>query len=238
MNSILENTFGQRLVQLQGGATGLRGGLQVKTTIPSDVGNEPVVDFVSSDDTLDRYNEVIRPSGWILDSYLRNPVFQDSHDYSTILRTIGKATLTQVRSGCLFQRIHFAVEINPLAKIAYAMYRGGFLHAVSVGFVPIEWENGDGQSGFTRRYLKQELLETSAVAIPANPNALEMAFKSGAVDKGDLRELYQILKAMTSDSPFSHFAGSESDASAPGLGTDGAQLVQLMREVAAIYRWA
>ena len=172
---------------------------------------------------------------------MQNPVFQDSHDYSTILRTIGKATVTKIQGGKLYQRIRFAVDVNPLAKIGYAMYRGGFLHAVSVGFIPVEWENGDSHSGYGRKYLKQELLETSAVAIPANPNALELACKAGAVEKGDLRELYDLLKGLTSDpqaNSISQFAGSESNASAPGLGTDGAQLMQLMRDVAAICRRA
>lgn len=243
MNLMLEKEFGERLIGLHAGERGLRGGLAVKTSVPADAGEEPVVDFVSSDETLDRYNEIICASGWVLDRYQKNPVFQDSHDYSTILRTIGRATITEVRDGQLFQRICFAVDANPLARIGYAMYRGGFLHAVSVGFVPIEWENGNGQSGFDRKYLKQELLETSAVAIPANPNALELACKSGAVEKCDLRELMDLLRALTGEtaggSPsISHFAGSESDASAPGLGTDGAQLVQLLREVAAVVRRA
>lgn len=245
MRAMLEKEFGGRLVSLQAGEPGLRGGMQVRTQVPADAGGEPVVDFISSDETLDRYNEVICASGWVLDRYQKNPVFQDSHDYSTILRTIGRATITEIRGNQLYQRIQFAVDANPLARIGYAMYRGGFLHAVSVGFVPLEWENGGGQSGFDRRYLKQELLETSAVAIPANPNALELAVKSGAVETGDLKELFQLLKGLTGDIEkragrfeFQEFAGSGSDAGAPGLGTDGAQLVQLMREVAAMVRRA
>jgi hypothetical protein len=183
----------------------------------------------------------------VLTRYLKNPVFQDSHDYSTILRTIGKAVVTEVRGNQLYQRVCFAVEANPLARIAYSMYRGGFLNAVSVGFIPIEWENGGGHSGFARRYLKQELIETSAVAIPANPNALECAVKAGAVGKGDLGDLLDILRAISSEpqEPIltidSDFAGAGSNASAPGPGADGAQfeqLKQLMREAAAIYRRA
>jgi hypothetical protein len=41
--------------------------------------------------------------------------------------------------------------------------------------------------------LEQELLEVSAVAIPANPNALALAYKSGAVEKADLKELSSLL---------------------------------------------
>jgi uncharacterized protein len=245
MNEILEREFGSRLIDLHNGARGLREGLHIRTSVPKDAGTEPVVDFVSSDETVDRYNELISASGWVLDSYLKNPVFQDSHDYSTILRTIGKATVTQVRDNKLFQRIHFAVNANPLAKIAYALYRGGFLNAVSVGFVPLKWQNGDSTTAFTRKYTKQVLLETSAVAIPANPNALQLAYEAGAVEKSDLHELHQLLSAVASETHrlslathHSLSAARRSNTSALGTPSDEAQLVNLMKQVAALCRKA
>jgi len=127
-----------------------------------------------------------------------------------------------VRSGKLYQRIRFATDVNPMAKIAYGLYSAKFLNAVSVGFLPLKWEEpathslsapwGEGvgevassvssaqspishlrSSKFSRRYVEQELLEVSAVAIPANPNALALAYKSGALEKSDLRALAALL---------------------------------------------
>src|SRR5207248_2300745 len=87
------------------------------------------LDFVSSDETLDRYDEIISASGWKLTNYLRNPVFQNAHQYGDIIFTIGKALITEIRpvqssisdlrSSCLFQRIQFATDANPMARIAY-----------------------------------------------------------------------------------------------------------------------
>ena len=141
-----------------------------------------VLDFIASTATLDRYHEVIEPAGWRLESYRRNPVFQNAHNYGDILFTLGKALCTEVRTvnggPALFQRIQFATEVNPVARIAYGLYKGGFLNAVSVGFIPLRWEDGGTERGAERgasprrRYLEQELLEVSAVAIPANPDAL------------------------------------------------------------------
>src|SRR5205823_2028683 len=69
-----------------------------------------------------------------------------------------------------------------------------FLNAVSVGFIPLSWENGSQEAGYRRKYLEQELLEVSAVSIPANPNALSLGLKAGAIEKGDLKELFELLK--------------------------------------------
>ena len=43
------------------------------------------LDFIASTATLDRYHEVIEPAGWRLESYRRNPVFQNAHNYGDIL---------------------------------------------------------------------------------------------------------------------------------------------------------
>src|SRR6266699_1903650 len=196
-------------VTLSDGRTGLRSGLQVEISEPSadpvslshplgapdsqpsTLNSQPILDFIASDETLDRCDEVIQAGGWRLDAYQRNPVFQNAHQYGDIIFTLGKALITEVRyrtprqappglstlnsqpsTAYLFQRVQFATEANPMARIAYALYKGKFLNAVSVGFIPLRWENGSPELGFRRKYLEQELLEVSAVGIPANPNAL------------------------------------------------------------------
>lgn len=174
---------------------------EISPVIQPVAGSAPIIDFIASDQTLDRYSEVILASGWRLDNYRKNPVFQNSHQYGDILFTIGKAVTTEVRNlsqgHALIQRIEFATEINPMARIAYGLYKGKFLNAVSVGFLPVRWEDGDEKSGFNRKFTEQELLEVSAVGIPANPNALQLALKEGAVDKSDLRDLAQLLNHIT-----------------------------------------
>ena len=204
------------LIPLHDSRPGLRTLLQVEirepATSPAGQGESgasgsdcAALDFIASTATLDRYHEVIEPTGWRLDSYRRNPVFQNAHNYGNILFTLGKALSTEVRtvgdSQALCQRIQFATEVNPVARIAYGLYKGGFLNAVSVGFIPLRWEDGGAsaagaQSAPRRRYLEQELLEVSAVAIPANPDALALGVKSGAVAKADLRATLELLAAL------------------------------------------
>ena len=197
----LSTHFPDRLFTLCDGRRGLRGTIHAEVREPateSPVASQapPILEFTSSDETLDRYNEILSASGWRLANYQLNPVFQNSHQYGDIIFTLGRALATEVRGGKLFQRIQFATDVNPMAKIAYGLYRGKFLNAVSVGFIPIRWLTGNQESGYSRKYIAQELLEVSAVSIPANPNALALGYKSGAVEKSDIRELAQLLKSL------------------------------------------
>ena len=227
----LEKAFGERAVLLCDGRTGLRGAMVVEAK--ADEAGAPIIEFTASDDSIDRYDEVIAAAGWELTNYKRNPVFQNSHKYGDVIHTLGKSVLTEVRGNKLVQRIEFAVDINPIAKLAHDLYRGKFLNAVSVGFIPLEWEDGNQASPYRRKFLKQELLELSAVSVPANPNALQNAVKAGAVDKSDLRDLAEFLKQFCSDQ-----ASAESNASASGSATDDAQLLRLARDVQRVLRAA
>ena len=83
-----------------------------------------MLDFIASDGAVDRYDEVIAPEGWDLRHYQLNPVFQNAHNYGDVIHTLGRALVTEVRERRLFQRIQFATEVNPLARIAYGLYRG------------------------------------------------------------------------------------------------------------------
>jgi HK97 family phage prohead protease len=125
-------------------------------------------------------------------------VFLNSHRYGDVTATLGKALVTEVRQvdgkDVLFQRVEFAVDVSPQARVAYGLYRGGFLNAVSVGFIPLVWEDArpeqvGGGCEWTRRYLSQELVEVSAVAVPANSEALMLGVRSGAVAPADVMEL-------------------------------------------------
>jgi HK97 family phage prohead protease len=229
----LKEEFGDRLVTLQSGALGLRGGIHCEAKMTADMPDEPMMDFIASDASLDRYNEVIQPGGWQLDNFRKNPVVPDCHDYSSIAKILGNCPMVEVRDGKLMNRVRFATE-NPLGNLAFKMAKGGFIKSQSVGFIPLEWMNGVGRDQPDRTYTKQELLEISLVVVPANPGAtIGLALKSGAIEKSDLRELADFIK---------HFCSSETDSgadvSASGAGIHDAQLLQLARDLNSVLRRA
>src|SRR5512133_2088610 len=142
MTNTLPTEFTDRLVTLGDGRAGLRGGLAVEIREPADA-QAPVLDFIASTERLDRCDEIIVASGWRLENYRRNPVFQNAHQYGDIIFTLGRGLITEVRArsadipvrpgdgqapACLFQRIEFATAVNPMARIAYGLYKGKFLN--------------------------------------------------------------------------------------------------------------
>ena len=127
--------------------------------------------FVLSTDDVDRHGDVVSADGWRLEAYLRNPVLLWAHDYRH--PAIGRALSVWTESHRLLARMEFAP--TAFAQEVAALYATGFQWGVSVGFRPIRWEERrDARTGafLGLRYLDQELLEVSAVPVPANRQAL------------------------------------------------------------------
>jgi len=123
-----------------------------------------LVEAVISTGRPDRDGDLGEPEGWVLENFLKNPVVLWLHDLS---KPIGRCVEIKRAGDALVAVTEFAK--TPLAEEIWALYRDGFLRAWSVSFLALEWEPLPTGG---RRFLKQELLEYSAVSVPANPEAL------------------------------------------------------------------
>lgn len=167
------------------------------------------LDAVFSTNDEDRHGDVVEQN-WDLKSFKKNPVILNSHNYYDATEVIGKATGVSVKDGKLEGTIEFAVGANPKADIIYKLYAGGFLNAFSVGFIAKEFDDRG-------TILKGELLEVSAVSVPANAMALAKA-------KGiEIEKLYElpITKSDEHDRG-TEGEGDDDDEEGTGDNTDGA----------------
>ena len=152
--------------------------------------SDRVLEFVGSTEGQDRDGEVISVDGWDTKNYKKNPVFLWAHRYDQ--PPIGKSRKVWTDEGKLKFEVEFAdKDTYEFADTIYRLFKGGFLKATSVGFVPKEWEDGDGDKAPRRTYKKQELLELSAVPVPSNPEALVQAREAGLIT---VKELEAITK--------------------------------------------
>ena len=127
--------------------------------------------FVLSTDDVDRHGDIISADGWLLEAYRSNPVFLWAHDHRR--PPIGRAAQVWSDAHRLLGRMEFAP--TAFAQEVAALYRGNYQRGISVGFKPVRYEERrhDKTGAFLGlRFLEQELLEVSAVAVPANRGAL------------------------------------------------------------------
>ena len=148
-----------------------------------DIGERSVL-FTISKEVVDRDGDILRASGVDFSNYMKNPVFLSFHNSREF--PLGKVTKFWVEGNEVKAVVYFptleelstdpnnASEKAKLVDFTYHCYKTGMLNAVSVGFIPVEWIETD--NGYD--ILKWELLEFSAVAVPANQDAIAQAVKS------------------------------------------------------------
>jgi len=144
--------------------------------------------FILSDETEDRVGDVIRAKGWDLTDFKKNPIALFGHDNDFVIGTwtnvkvVGK----QLRGTLELAQQGTSARIDEIR----GLIAQGILKAVSVGFRIKEYEpfdKADPWGGWD--ILKSELMETSVVSVPANPNALALA-KSLGVSKDTLKIVF------------------------------------------------
>ena len=155
--------------------------------ITEDLGDRSV-QFTISKEVVDRDGDILRASGVDFTNYMKNPVFLSFHNSREF--PLGKVTKFWVEGNSVKAIVYFPpieeLSTNPeqasekakLVDFTYHCYKTGMLNAVSVGFIPLEWI--ETENGFD--ILKWELLEFSAVAVPANQDAIAEAVKSFGKD--------------------------------------------------------
>lgn len=149
---------------------------RIRGTVQRGGDDAGVTRFVVSTDREARDGHVVDQSSWILDGYRANPVVLWSHDHDR--PPIGRAVEIGVQGGALVATVEWDTASELGASVA-RQYSEGWLSAVSVG-----WRSGkvsprsklpDGhpyRADAGLLFQDNEMLEFSAVSVPADPHAL------------------------------------------------------------------
>lgn len=152
------------LIPRNGYENGEHEGKEYEQETPQDI-----YTFIVSTPEIDRYGTIIVPAGIDYTAYLGNPVVLLNHnaDELPVGRCLGFALNGENLEATL--QIHRltddACEVADLVK-------SGYVKAVSVGIIPLEWEEKTIDGETVTIYTKSELVEFSIVSIPANRQAL------------------------------------------------------------------
>lgn len=154
------------------------------------------IEFIASTEGVKRDGHEVIASGMRFENFDRNPVLLWSHDQGEgdrpPLPPIGSIVDRRVEvdedgKSRLLVRARFAT--HDLAETVYRLYRDQHMRSVSIGWLPIKTEpiQTDGrQTGV--RFLESELLEVSAVPIPADPQAIMQQAQRGLISAEVLGE--------------------------------------------------
>lgn len=171
-------------------------------SVRAEAGSERTVIFTISKEVVDRDGDILRASGVNFENYMKNPVFlsfHNSHEFP-----LGKVLRFWVENDSVKAEVYFPTiaelssdlenvsEKAKLVDFTYHCYKTGMLNAVSVGFIPTEYK--ETRTGLD--VIKWELLEFSAVAVPANQDAIAEAVKSFG---NDFAKSFVTKKALTLD---------------------------------------
>lgn len=126
---------------------------------------------IASSAVEDRQGEVVAVDGWDLKNFKNAPRLLWAHDHTE--PAIGKVTKTWYEGTGRSKKLMFEAvfqDITEKARAISQLVKEGFINTFSVGFKPLEI---DGNT-----ITKSELLEISVVNVPANPQAMLLAYKS------------------------------------------------------------
>lgn len=127
---------------------------------------------VASTNSVDRHGEVVDNNGWEMKAYKKNPVILWAHDHSEPAIGVSKKTWiegTGKKAKLMIQPLLH--DVTEKARAIKQLVEMGIINSLSVGFKPLE--SSDGVT-----FTKNELLEVSMVNVPANADAMMLAYKS------------------------------------------------------------
>lgn len=152
--------------------------------------SERTVRFMISSEVVDRDGDILVAGGCDFTNFAKNPQFlgfHNSHDFP-----LGIPKNWEVKNNAVYCDVYFPtieeLSTNPdnasekakLVDFTYHCYKTGMLNAVSVGFIAKDYDANKETGGLVIN--KWELLEFSAVAVPANQDAIAQAVKSFGED--------------------------------------------------------
>jgi HK97 family phage major capsid protein/HK97 family phage prohead protease len=145
---------------------------------------ERTLTAIASTSNPDRDHDVLPSDGWNLKNFKKNPVMLYGHDS----RALPIATVTDIKQDgekLVFKARFPKPGIHDFADKVYELYKDGILKAFSVRFSSKDYEKND-YGGLT--FKKSELLEISAVTIPANAEALVQQVKQLKESDNDMAD--------------------------------------------------
>lgn len=131
--------------------------------------------FVVSTEAVDSYETIISSDGWDLKRFLANPIALFNHNHNNIVGTW--KDIERKGKRLLMTFVPAAPGTSELADTVRKLVEQKILRGASVGFVPKKSVFDPKKNVLT--FTEAEMVESSVVSVPANPEALAVARSFG-----------------------------------------------------------
>src|SRR3954464_10482986 len=129
----------------------------VKATAAAPPNGDPL-EFVMSDESVDRFGDIIVAGGWQLGNFRKNPMGLFGHNNNFI---VGNWFNVRVDGNRLVGRLELLPPVSERLQELHTAIEHRMLRAVSVGFIPHDAEEIENTLGL--RFTKSELIECSQI---------------------------------------------------------------------------
>jgi len=163
-----------------------------------------VFQLTFTDETVDRYGDIVRAEGGDFKNYRMNPVVLPFHDSRAF--PIGQTLKLEIDKEAakvtgLILILQESVDPTGTSEVFYKMLKTNALRTGSVGFIPKKWTFPDeakrkelGMEDYGVIFDEWELLEFSICSVPANPNALQNAFENKSLTREEVKKAFLAAK--------------------------------------------
>ncbi len=148
-----------------------------------------VLEYTITNETVDRYGDIVRCAGGDVNNYKKNPVINFAHENSFPVGNTIKIWMDEQEKSWKAWGLFMdnRVDKSGRADLVYNMAKSGFMPACSIGFNPKSGgvnypdkvhreEYGMPDHGV--EFKAWELLEWSPCSVQANPDALQNCYKN------------------------------------------------------------
>lgn len=166
-----------------------------KEAMPENMQDRTLEHYIS-EELPDRDGDIIRGGGFHLDNFTRNPVSLWAHDNHVVppARSLGVSVVPGTPNRVKAITTFMDDPVYTLPGVLLRAYKTGFMNAWSIGFIPkrltfVEDEEQRTELGLGRWGCiieELELLEYSAVPVPACPGAVMNAARAGTLKAGEV----------------------------------------------------
>jgi len=177
----------------QGLARSGRGNLKLPLSAKGQREEDGRLRVIMTTDSVDRHGDILDPGGADLRAFRKSPRVQWAHDYTK--PPIARAEDVAREDNSLtchiawWQSADADTGHSRFVREVREMYEHNppFLNTWSIGFMPLEWAERtetdvNGNETFAGYHITRwELLELSAVPVPANPDAVSALHEAGIV---------------------------------------------------------